>query len=48
MKGLFRIIEGSSLITKSVKDIEEGFEVKILAKFNPYPSYNLAYLSYFV
>jgi len=38
MKGIFRIIDGSSLINKTIKNVESEFGIKILSKFNPYPS----------
>ena len=36
--GIFRVIDGSSLINKTVEAIEREFGVKIVAQFNPYPS----------
>ncbi len=38
MMGIVRVVNDSPLVNKTIKSIESDFGVKIIAKYNPYPS----------
>lgn len=37
-RGIVRIVEGSPLINKTIQALESDFDIKIVAKYNPYPA----------